>query len=131
MRVEFRTATVTHMSEYREMDIALDTTPYVGGATTCEALYMGVPVITLRGGRHGARFGVSILENVGYAEWIAQTEDQYIEKAVELAGDTDLLGRLHGGELRERMEASPLMNARLYMEDLETTYKKIWSSQAQ
>ncbi len=130
LRVEFRTATVTHMSEYQEMDIALDTMPYVGGATTCEALYMGVPVITLKGGRHGARFGVSILENIGFPEWIAQNEAQYIEKAVQLAGETAFLDQLHRGELRERMESSPLMDAGLYMQDLERAYKEIWNNRA-
>jgi len=108
------------------MDIALDTHPYQGGATTCEALYMGVPVITLAGERHCARFGYSMLKNIGLEECIAHTEAEYIAKAVDLASNADRLNELHGGLLRQKMETSPLMDEKLYMQDLETAYKEIW-----
>lgn len=125
-RLEFRATSATHMQEYQEMDIALDTHPYQGGATTCEALYMGVPVITLAGERHSARFGYSMLKNIGLEECIAQTEAEYIAKAVALASNTHRLNELHGGLLRQKMEASPLMDEKIYMQDLETAYQEIW-----
>ena len=125
-RLEFRPTSATHMLEYQEMDIALDTYPYEGGATTCEALYMGVPVITLAGERHAARFGCSMLKNVGLEECIADSEAAYAEKAVALAKNTPRLRELHSGRLRQQMEASPLMDEKLYLHDLETAYQEIW-----
>ena len=129
-RVLFRPATRTYMQEYLEMDIALDTSPYVGGATTCEALFMGVPVVTLAGERHGSRFGYSMLKNIGLEECIARTEDEYVAKAVALANAGQRLNSLHEGRLREMMLASPLMDARSYMHDLEAAYAEMWHKAA-
>ena len=84
-KIEFRGESVNYLAEYNEVDIALDTYPYVGGGTTCEALYMGTPVITLVGDRPGARFGYSILKNLGLDDCIAASKAEYIEKAVALA----------------------------------------------
>ena len=103
------------------MDIALDTSPYAGGITTCEALYMGVPVVTLVGDRHGARFGYSFLANIGFTELAADTPSRYVELAAGLAGDCPLLQLLRR-TLRQRMQESPLMNAKLYMQDVEHLY---------
>ena len=83
------------MDEYNEVDIALDTFPYPGGGTTCEALFMGVPVITLKGTRHGSRFGYSIMENIGLQELVAQSQENYVAIAVGLAMDLELLSFLH------------------------------------
>ena len=69
--IELRGFSSDYLAEYADMDIALDTAPYTGGLTTCEALYMGVPVVTLKGGTHGARFGASLLKNAGLAELVA------------------------------------------------------------
>ena len=74
-----------YLNDYANIDIALDTFPYPGGGTTCDALYMGVPVITLAGERHNARFGLSLLHNVGLDECCAYTEDEYVERAVQLS----------------------------------------------
>lgn len=126
-QIEFRPFTSNHMQEYLEMDIALDTYPYVGGATTCEALYMGVPVITLVGNRHGSRFGYSMLKNIGLEECIAYSEAEYIEKAVALASDIERLNELHKGGLRKKMLASPLMDGKGYMRELEKGYQTIWN----
>ncbi len=126
-QIEFRASTSNHMQEYLEMDIALDTYPYVGGATTCEALYMGVPVVTLVGNRHGARFGYSMLKNIGFEEGIAYSEQQYVEKAVALAEDIDRLNELHKGLLRKKMLESSLMDGNRYMAALEQAYQKIWN----
>lgn len=106
------------------MDIALDTTPYPGGLTTCEALYMGVPVVSLTGNRHGARFGKSFLCNLGLGELAAEDAIQYVNTAVAMAGDRDLLLVLRQN-LRRMMQASPLMNVQAYMQDVENLYRKI------
>ena len=92
---------------------------------TCVALYMGVPVVTLAGTRHGARFGLSLLENVGIGELAAKNEQEYIEKAVALARDKELLTALHA-QLRPMMQASPLMDGRNYVREMEAAYERIW-----
>ena len=116
-RVELRAYSVNYLEEYNEIDIALDTFPYVGGATTCEALYMGVPVISMYGERHGTRFGYSFLKNIGIEEL-----------AVALASDRELLEILHKN-LRLMMQNSPLMNEKLYAEEVEEFYLRILQPQ--
>lgn len=123
-KLELRPATSNYMEEWTDIDIALDTFPYPGGGTTCDALYMGVPVITLKGDRMGARFGYSILNNAGLGELVAENKTEYIERAVGLSTDWELIDVLHSN-LRSMMLASPLMNANLYMRQVESIYKKI------
>ena len=120
-RVEMRGLSRDYLAQYRDMDIALDTSPYPGGLTTCEALCMGVPVVTLTGGRHGARFGYSFLSNLGMPELAAATPEAYIALAVQLASDRELLHVLHQ-QLRPMMLRSPIMNGAAYMRDLEGIY---------
>ena len=125
LRTEGHTA--EYLEAYGEVDIALDTYPYPGGGTTCDALYMGVPVVTLMGTRHGARFGASLLENIGLAaSCCADTSAAYLEKACTLAADIEALAFLRRS-LRARMEASPLMDAARYMTHMEAAYEKIWA----
>ena len=123
-RIEMRGFSADYLSQYADMDIALDTFPYTGGVTTCEALYMGVPVVTLKGNRHGANFGYSFLANIGLAELAVATEKEYVDMAVSLGRDTKLLDILRK-TLRRRMEESPLMNASEYMRNLENIYRRI------
>ncbi len=123
-RIELRPYSASYLQEYGDMDIALDTAPYPGGLTTCEALYMGVPVVTLAGDRHGARFGVSFLQNLGLGDLSASSDEQYVDIAVALAGDGELLMGLRQN-LRQMMQTSPLMDARGYMTDVEQLYRKI------
>ena len=123
-QIELRPYSPDYLEQYRDIDIAFDTSPYTGGLTTCEALYMGVPVITKAGGTHGERFSTSILENAGLSQLVARGEMEYVRKALELAASPDILRRLHR-DLRARMEASPLMDAKGYMRDLETIYREI------
>ena len=124
-RVETRGTSKVYMPEYNDMDIALDTFPYPGGGTTCDALYMGVPVISLRGKSHGERFGASLLENIGLAELCADTPEAYVQTAVSLARDPELVEMLHGN-LRAMMRNSPLMRAASYMRNMETAYEAVW-----
>ena len=113
-----------YLRRMRDVDIMLDSYPYVGGGTTCDALYMGVPVISLAGARHGTRFGLSFLSNVGAEELCASSAEEYINKAIELANDFDRLERYHR-TLRSAMEQSPLMDAAAYMSDVETEYRRL------
>jgi predicted O-linked N-acetylglucosamine transferase (SPINDLY family) len=99
-----------HLNEYNKVDIALDSYPYHGTTTTCEALWMGCPVVTLEGKSHVSRVGVSLLKSVGLPECIAKTREDYIDKAVALAGDLDALADLRSG-LRARLQSSPIMDA--------------------
>ena len=122
---EVRSSSVGYLREYQEMDIALDTYPYVGGGTTCEALYMGVPVITLYGTRHGTRFGYSLLRNLELGELAAADPEDYIRKAAALAQDRILLEILKK-QLRGRIQVSPLMDQQAYMESVQAAYEEIW-----
>lgn len=101
--------TKSHLSLYGEVDLALDTFPYHGTTTTCEALWMGVPVISRVGDRHMARVGASLLTAVGHADWIATDEDDYVRIAAGLAGDPARLASLRGG-LRAELRASALLD---------------------
>lgn len=114
-----------YLEKYARIDIALDTFPYPGGGTTCDALYMGVPVITLVGKRHNSRFGYSLLMNMGLEECCAFTEDEYVHKAIALAGNLSRISELHQ-TLRRRMRQSPVMDDALYMAGVETAYERIW-----
>ena len=129
-RVELRPYSPDYLEQYRDIDVALDTLPYNGGLTTCEALYMGVPVVTLRGRSHGSRFGASLLENAGVAELIAESEMEYVKKAVQLATSPEILQQFHAG-LREELLRSPLMDGRRYMQDIEAAYRKMWQAAVQ
>jgi predicted O-linked N-acetylglucosamine transferase (SPINDLY family) len=107
------------LTEYNRIDLALDPFPYCGGLTTCEALWMGVPVVTCPGETFASRHSLSHLSNVGLTETIARDLDEYVELAVSLASDLPRLAALRAG-LRERMAASPLCDgprfARQFME---------------
>ncbi len=124
-RIEFRPYSPDYLEQYRDIDIALDTAPYNGGLTTCEALYMGVPVISLRGRTHGARFGASILTNAGVRELVVENGLNYVRRAVQLAESPSLIEAYHMG-LRDNMKRSPLMDMRGYMCELEAAYQRIW-----
>ena len=121
-RIELRGFSTNYLEEYKEIDIALDPFPYTGGATTCEALYMGVPVLTLCGDTHGSRFGYSILKNIGLEDWIAFDKEEYLEKAIGLSQNKLQLNQLRK-DLREKMEKSPLMDRKLYIENIEKEYE--------
>jgi predicted O-linked N-acetylglucosamine transferase (SPINDLY family) len=114
-----------HLELYGEVDLALDTFPYNGTTTTCEAMWMGVPVLTLAGRCHAGRVGASLLGRVGLSEWVAKDGADYVEKAVSWAANKAGLANLRAG-LRERLKASPLMDGRRLARNLETAYREAW-----
>ena len=123
-RIDFRGFSASYLQEYNEIDIALDTFPYTGGLTTVEALLMGIPVISLYGSRHGMRFGLSFLSNIGMEELATDNKDTYISVAAGLAADKELLKALHG-KLRSMVQESPLMDGAGYCRDVERMYRKL------
>ena len=118
-------STEEHLTLYNAIDIGLDPFPFNGATTTCEALWMGVPVITLLGDRHVARVGASILTNIGLTDFIAQDIDDYVELAIKMAANTDYLQETRQG-LRERMESSPLCNGKSFACNIENAYQDMW-----
>ncbi len=115
------------MRALERADIALDTFPYNGGTTTANALWMGLPVITLAGASPIGRQGVSFLSNLGLPELIAKTPEQYVTIAVELAKDLDRLADLRSG-MRNRMRTSPLMDGPRFARVLEAAYRQMWKT---
>jgi predicted O-linked N-acetylglucosamine transferase (SPINDLY family) len=118
-----------YMRTYDRIDIALDPFPHGGAITSCDALWMGVPVVTLSGRLPMGRVGKSILQNIGLPELIAQNPQEYVAIAARLANDRTRLGELRKG-MRERMAHSPLMNAAQFTKDLESAYRKAWTTWA-
>ena len=110
---------------HQRIDIALDSFPCNGGATTCETLWLGVPLVSLAGEAFLARAGLSLLTTVGLQELVAQSEDEYLHIAGDLARDRVRLARLRAG-MRERMRASPLLDAAAFTRDLEGLYRAVW-----
>ena len=111
-----------HLSTYARVDIALDTFPYSGTTTTCEALWMGVPVLTLAGATHASRVSASLLTTVGLTDWICETPDIFVARAVSAAADVAGLSVLRA-ELRERMASSPLCDGAGYAAAVEAAYR--------
>ncbi|MBD3878143.1 MAG: hypothetical protein SR1Q5_00440 [Quinella sp. 1Q5] len=124
-RVEMRAFSKSHhLVEYGDMDIALDTFPYTGGVTTCEALFMGVPVVSLYGDRHGTRFGLSLLSNAGLGELAVASYDDYVGRAVMLANDWELLA-IFRKNLRVMVKKSLLMDSERYIREVEQAFIKV------
>ena len=98
-----------HLDLYNEIDVALDCYPYNGATTTCEALWMGVPVVTRSGHTHVSRMGASILGAAGYPGWVTQNDSQFVERAVELAQDIDFRNRFRR-TARMRLQGSSLLD---------------------
>jgi predicted O-linked N-acetylglucosamine transferase (SPINDLY family) len=115
-----------HLAQYSQIDIALDPAPYNGTTTTCEALWMGVPVVTLAGNRHAGRVGVSLLTNAGLPGLVARNEDDYVRIATDLAADASRLADLRS-TLRQRMAASTLCDAAAFARRFESALRKAWA----
>jgi predicted O-linked N-acetylglucosamine transferase (SPINDLY family) len=114
-----------YLQVYSAIDMALDAFPWSGHTTACEALWMGVPVVTLRGNRYAGRMAADVLTAVGLPELIASTPEQYLCIASELAGQLDRLARLRA-TLREQMRASPLCDGAGFTRQLEEVYRSLW-----
>jgi predicted O-linked N-acetylglucosamine transferase (SPINDLY family) len=131
-RVELRgweEGVASHLSIYNSVDIALDSFPYNGATTTCEALWMGVPVVTLACDRHAGRAGSSLLHGVGLGELVAHGVDDYVQICRKLATDLPRLAGLRAG-MRERMRGSALMDEAGLARALEASYLEIWETRA-
>jgi predicted O-linked N-acetylglucosamine transferase (SPINDLY family) len=114
-----------HLMHYRDVDIALDTFPYNGTTTTCEAMWMGVPVITLAGEIHAGRVGASLLSSLGLGEWIARNTGDYVALAARLARDGERLTELRA-TLRQRMQQSRLCDGKAFAREVEQAYRAVW-----
>lgn len=117
--------TASHLALYGDIDIALDPFPYNGTTTTCESLWMGVPVITLAGERHAGRVGASILTRVGLADLVVESLDEYLVAAEALARDSGRLSRIRN-TLRETMLTSSLCDGAGFAATIENAYRRIW-----
>jgi predicted O-linked N-acetylglucosamine transferase (SPINDLY family) len=114
-----------YLELYQQIDLGLDPFPYNGGVTSCDALWMGVPVITLAGRGYVSRQGVSLLSNLDLRDWIAQTPEDYVALAAHRGKDLEDLQRLRSG-LRERMRLSPLCDGARFTRQLEEAYRAMW-----
>lgn len=126
-RIEFRGLTNhdKHLKDFNKIDIALDPWPYSGGLTTCEAMYMGVPVVTLPGPTFAGRHSTTHLINAGLPELVANSWEDYNRKAIELAGDLDKLKRLRQS-LRDRLLNSAVCDGKRFGAHLTVAFRRMW-----
>lgn len=120
-----RTSRAEHVAAYADVDIALDPFPYNGHTTTCEALWMGVPVVTLAGEQRAGRVGLSFLNTIGLDDLVAGTEEEYVAIAADLADDTGRLRDLRD-TMRDRMSASPLCDYAGFAENFQQALRGAW-----
>ena len=118
-------STADHLAEYNKIDIALDTFPYPGITTSVEALWMGVPVLSLQGDRFLSLSATSIAHHAGLPDWVAADPDDYVAKAVAFASDLARLAALRAG-LRQQVLASPLFDARRFARNFEDALWGMW-----
>jgi predicted O-linked N-acetylglucosamine transferase (SPINDLY family) len=114
-----------YLAAYDDVDMILDTFPYPGGTTTCEAMWMGVPTLTLAGDSLLARQGASLLTAGGLPDWIAADPAGYLRQAIERAGDVDALTTLRAG-MRQRVSSSPLFDAPRFARHFEEILWQMW-----
>ena len=126
-RLEFRgpSSLSDMMAEYADVDIALDPAPYNGGTTSLQALWMGVPVLTIAGGHFVSRMGASFMQAAGLPEWVAKDDADFVRRAVALSQDRAALLTLKQG-LRDRLLALPAWNIDAYTQDLQAAVRKMW-----
>ena len=112
-----------HLQAYQQADLILDPFPHTGGVVGMEQLYMGVPIVTLYGKQASGRSTSSVLTAMGHSDWIAKTKEEYIEKAVKLAGDIETLTKARK-TLRNELLESPVVKG--YVQTVEKAYKDMW-----
>lgn len=115
----------SYLDTYRDIDVALDPFPYTGGTTTCDALWMGVPVVTLAGRTAVSRSGSSLLSNVGLERLVAHSEAEYLDIATDLIRDSAELDAMRRG-LRRQIESSPVMDAQNHTRNIEQAFREMW-----
>jgi len=120
-----RLARERYLETYNQIDISLDTFPCGGHTTTFDALWMGVPVVSLFGSTAMSRAGLSILSNLGMSDWATEDPHRYVETAIEAAGDLDRLESIRR-TLRSRLEASRLMDGGAFARHVEQAYRQMW-----
>jgi predicted O-linked N-acetylglucosamine transferase (SPINDLY family) len=116
---------IEHFETYSQVDIALDTFPYNGTTTTCEALWMGVPTVSLVGQCHASRVGLSILSRVGLEFFAASTPQEYVAKTLALASNRSALAHMRRS-MRARIASSGLCHAKAFTGHLEAAYRTMW-----
>ncbi len=121
--IQWAATTTDHLKLYDRIDVALDTFPYNGTTTTCEALWMGVPVVTFAGTTHAGRVGASLLANAGLSEYVTGDVADYAGKAIELAGDVERLSTTRR-EIRGKLSSSPLMDGRRLARSIESVFEE-------
>ena len=114
-----------YLAAYQRLDIAVDPFPYPGGTTTAEALWMGVPVLTLAGKSFLSRQGVGLLMNAGLPDWVAADPEDYVARAVYHASDLPRLATLRSG-LRQQVLASPIFDAPRFATHFEAALRAMW-----
>jgi predicted O-linked N-acetylglucosamine transferase (SPINDLY family) len=126
-RVDLRgtSAHAEHLKCYQEIDLVLDPIPHGGGIATAEALFMGLPAVTLLGATPASRVSAAVQSAAGVREWIAHTPDEYVGICAQAAGDLARLAETRRA-LRARASASALGNTRLYCRAVESTYRRLW-----
>ena len=112
---------------YREIDISLDPFPYQGNTTTCESIWMGVPVLTLKGDRYIFHFGESIKSNLNMKDWIAENKDDYLKKAIEFSSDLERLSKIRLN-LRKRALLSPVFDSDRFSKHFAATLWDMWNN---
>lgn len=130
LQFEGHTSHDDHLGAYNRVDIALDPWPYSGGLTTCEALYMGVPVITLPGPTFAGRHSTTHLMNAGLEYWVTESWEEYNQRVTELARQPEKLKK-YRNELRKQLLNSPVCNGKRFGAHLATAFREIWKQRAQ
>jgi len=114
-----------HLALYDRAHIALDTFPYSGCTTTCEALWMGVPVITLAGDESRSRMSLSVMRQIGLNDFVAESPEAYVDIAKRFANDIDTLQMVRSS-LRDKMKLSSLLDAASFTRAVESAYREMW-----
>lgn len=128
-RVEIRPLAASihdHLQMYHEADVALDTYPYHGTTTTCEALWMGLPVVSLAGTEARSRHGVSLLQQAGLDDWVVDSEEAYLQRVLSAVADGEQLAQLRRG-LRSQVTASPLGHSASFSLRFQSSLRRLWA----
>ena len=129
LELVYRLPANEYFEAYQPIDLCLDPFPFNGGVTTCDALWMGLPVLTVAGRDYRSRQGVAILSNLGLPEFVAESPEKLVELATIWADQRPGLSDLRGS-LREMMEQSPVTNAEQFVRSLEAAYRQVWKTSA-